>query len=54
MTAKEIFPSLGEFQKYSDGMVADTSIEQLMPSIRSSIRDINELQFQTQKKQKNF
>lgn len=42
MTAKEIFPNLGEFQKYSDGMVADTSIEQLMPSIRSSIRDINE------------
>ena len=42
MTAKEIFPNLGEFQKYSDGMVADTSIEQLMPSIRSNIRDINE------------
>lgn len=42
MTAKEIFPNLGEFQKYSDGMVADTSIEQLMPSIRSSIRDIYE------------
>lgn len=42
MTAKEIFPNLGEFQKYSDGMVADTTIEQLMPSIRSSIRDINE------------
>lgn len=42
MTVKEIFPNLGEFQKYSDGMVADTSIEQLMPSIRSCIRDINE------------
>lgn len=42
MTAKEIFPNLGEFQKYSDGMVADTTIEQLMPSIRASIRNINE------------
>ncbi|MGM9767454.1 MAG: hypothetical protein ACI3Z0_03175 [Candidatus Cryptobacteroides sp.] len=42
MTAKEIFPNLGEFQQYSDGMVADTTIGQLLPSIRASIRDINE------------
>lgn len=42
MTAKEIFPNLGEFQQFSDGMVADTTIGQLLPSIRASIRDINE------------
>jgi hypothetical protein len=42
MTAKELFPNLGEFQQYSDGMVADTTIGQLLPSIRASIRDINE------------
>ena len=40
MTATDIFPTLGEFQKYSDGMVADTTIGQLMPSIRATIRDI--------------
>ena len=40
MTAAEIFPDLGEFQKYSDGMIADTSIGQLMPSIRTAVHDV--------------
>lgn len=40
MTATEIFPNLGEFQKYSDGMIADTSIGQLMPSIRTAVYDV--------------
>lgn len=40
MTAAEIFPNLGEFQKYSDGMIADTSIGQLMPSIRTAVYDV--------------
>lgn len=40
MTAAEIFPELGEFQKYSDGMIADTSIGQLMPSIRTAVYDV--------------
>ena len=40
MTAEQMFPDLREFQKYSDGMIADTSIEQLMPSIRTSMSDV--------------
>ena len=40
MTAAEIFPNLGELQKYSDGMIADTSIGQLMPSIRTAVYDV--------------
>lgn len=40
MTAEEIFPDLGKFQKYSDGMIADTSIGQLMPSIRTAVYDV--------------
>lgn len=40
MTAEQMFPDLREFQKYSDGMIADTSIEQLLPSIRTAMSDV--------------
>lgn len=40
MKTSDIFADLGEFQQYSDGMIADTSLDELLPSIRTVSHDI--------------
>lgn len=40
MKSTDIFKDLNDFQAYTDGMIADTSLEQLTPSIRTISHDI--------------
>ena len=43
MKSTDIFTGLEEFREYADGLLADTTYQQLGPSIRSVTQEINDL-----------